>query len=157
MVAGTSLSWTTAALSVASLSNGWPARLIVTGPLAMAAGLFAIGVLMAPGPVAALLVPIALIGAGIGMCWAFVLQHVMGGAKLGEENIATSSVATVQQAGMAFGAALAGLVANASGLSDGLHPGAILRAAFWVPTAFVGVALTAGLIGLLLNRLARLA
>jgi hypothetical protein len=121
----------------------------------MAAGLFAIGVLMAPGPVAALLVPIALIGTGIGMCWAFVLQHVMGGAKSGEENIAASSVATVQQAGMAFGAALAGLVANASGLSDGLHPGSILRAAFWVPAAFVVVPLTAAVIGTRLNRLAR--
>jgi len=60
----------------------------------------------------------------------------MTGAKAGEENIAAASVATVQQTGIAFGAAIAGLIANASGLGDGLHPGSILRAAFWVPMAF---------------------
>jgi hypothetical protein len=53
---------------------------------------------MAPGPVAALIPPIVLIGAGIGAAWAFVLQRVMSGAKGGEENIAAASAATVQQA-----------------------------------------------------------
>src|ERR1700726_4488491 len=52
---------------------------------------------MAPGPVAALLLPIFLIGIGIGVCWAFIAQRIMTGAKHGEENIAAASVATVQQ------------------------------------------------------------
>jgi hypothetical protein len=43
--------------------------MIVAGPLAMGAGLVGIGVLMASGPVAALIPPIALIGIGIGVCW----------------------------------------------------------------------------------------
>jgi hypothetical protein len=42
--------------------------MIVAGPLAMGAGLVGIGVLMASGPVAALIPPIALIGIGIGVC-----------------------------------------------------------------------------------------
>jgi hypothetical protein len=54
----------------------------------------------------ALLLPIALIGTGIDVSWGFILQHVMSGAKKSEENIAAASVATVQQAGIAFGAAL---------------------------------------------------
>jgi hypothetical protein len=44
----------------------------------------------------------------------------MSSAKDGEENIAAASAATVQQAGFALGAAIAGLVANASGLDNGL-------------------------------------
>ena len=80
----------------------------------MAVGLLAVGVLMAPGPVAALPLPIAAIGTGIGACWAFIAQRVMSGAKPGEESIAASSVPTVQQAGIAFGAAVSGLVANGS-------------------------------------------
>ena len=62
---------------------------------------------------------IALVGAGIGACWAFIAQRVMSGARAGEEDLAASSVATVQQTGFALGAALAGLVANAAGLSAG--------------------------------------
>jgi MFS family permease len=155
MVAGASLAWTTAALTVASLSGEWPARLIIAGPIAMAVGLLGVGVLMAPGPVAALPLPIAAIGIGIGACWAFIAQRVMRGAKPGEENIAASSVPTVQQAGIAFGAAVSGLVANASGLSDAMTAAAILRAAFWVPAALVVAPLAAVAIGTRLNALAR--
>jgi MFS family permease len=151
MVALASLAWTTAALSVASLSEEWPPRLIIMGPSAMAAGLAGVGVLMAPGPVAALILPIVLIGAGIGAAWAFVLQRVMSGAKGGEENIAAASAATVQQAGIALGAALAGLVANASGLDNGLDPGSVVRASLWVPLALVAAPLAACAIGVRLN------
>ena len=155
MVAAASLAWTTAALLVAPLANQWPARLIVAGPVAMSAGLLGVGVLMGPGPVAALLLPIGLLGVGIGSCWAFVAQHVMSGAKDGEETIAAASVATVQQAGIAFGAALAGLVANASGIGDGLVTDAVRRAAFWVPMAFVAGPLAAGVISMRLTAVAR--
>jgi hypothetical protein len=44
----------------------------------------------------------------------------MGGAKDGEGNIAAASAATVQQVGIALGAATAGLVANASALLSGI-------------------------------------
>lgn len=148
MVAEASLAWTAAALAVASLGDKWPGRLIVAGPIAMSVGLLGVAVVMAPGPVAALPVPISLIGAGIGVCWAFIARHIMTAAKQGEENLAAASVATVQQAGIALGAAVAGLVANAGGLGDGLHPGSVLRAAFWVPMTFVAAPLAAGTIGM---------
>jgi len=151
MVALASLAWTTAALSVASLSEEWPPRLIIMGPSAMGAGLAGVGLLMAPGPVPALIPPIVLIGAGIGVAWAFVLQRVMSGAKGGEENIAAASAATVQQAGIALGAAIAGLVANASGLDNGLDPGSVLLASLWVPLALVAAPLAACAIGMRLN------
>jgi MFS family permease len=96
MVALASLAWTTAALWVASRSEEWPPKMIVIGPSAMGAGLAGVGILMAPGPVAALILPIALIGIGIGSAWAFVLQRVMSGAKGGEKNIAAASVSKVQ-------------------------------------------------------------
>jgi len=151
MVALASLAWTTAALAVASLSEEWPPRLIIMGPSAMGAGLAGVGVLMAPGPVAALILPIVLIGAGIGTAWAFVLQRVMSGAKGGEENIAAASAATVQQAGIALGAAIAGLVANASGLDNALDLSSVLRASLWVPLALVAAPLAACAIGVRLN------
>jgi len=81
MVAGASLAWTAAALAVASLAEEWPGRLIVAGPTAMSVGLLGVAVLMASGPVAALLLPISLMGIGIGASWAFIAQHVMSSAK----------------------------------------------------------------------------
>src|SRR5262249_56853278 len=90
-----------------------------------------------------------------GSSWGFIAQRVMNGAKSGEENIAAASVATVQQGGIAFGAAIAGLVANASGLGDGLQLGTVLRASFWVPMALAAAPLAAGAIGLRLNSIAR--
>jgi MFS family permease len=155
MVAGSSLAWTLAALAVASLSEGWATRLAVAGPLVMGVGLLGVGALMPSGPVAALLAPIALIGGGIGACWAFIAQRIMGGASHGEEDIAAASVATVQQAGLAFGAAAAGLIANASGLSDALDPAAIARAAFWVHASFVIATLAASVVGGRLSTTAR--
>jgi predicted MFS family arabinose efflux permease len=151
MVALASLAWTTAALGVASLSEEWPPRLIIIGPSAMGVGLAGVGVLMPRAPVALLILPIALIGAGIGAAWAFVLQRVMSGAKGGEENIAAASAATVQQAGIALGAAAAGLVANASGLNSGLDPGSVLRASILVPLALVAAPMAAAAIGVRLN------
>jgi predicted MFS family arabinose efflux permease len=151
MVALASLTWTIAAVSVSSLAEEWDPRLIIMGPSAMGAGLAGLAVLMAPGPVAVLILPIALIGAGIGAAWAFVLQRVMSGAKGGEENIAAASAATVQQAGIALGAATAGLVANASGLDIGLDLDAVLRASLWVPLALVPAPLAAVAVGVRLN------
>jgi MFS family permease len=155
MVAGSSLAWTLAALTVASLPEGWANRLLVAGPLAMGAGLVGAGALMPSGPVAVLLAPIALIGGGIGVCWAFIAQRIMGGARRGEEDTAASSVATVQQAGLAFGAAAAGLIANASGLSDTLDPAALVRAAFWVPASFAIATLAASNMGGRIGTMAR--
>ena len=75
----------------------------------------------------------------------------MSGAKDTEETVAAASVATIQQAGIALGAAIAGLVANASGLGDGLHPDSIRRAAFWVPLVFVAAPIAACVLGIQLN------
>src|SRR5271169_1617918 len=66
-------------------------------------------------------------------------------------NIAAASAATVQQAGIALGAATAGLVANASGLDNGLDPASVLRAALWVPLALVAAPLAACAVGVRLN------
>jgi predicted MFS family arabinose efflux permease len=129
MVAAASLAWTCAALIVASLTENWPPRLIVAGPIAMSVGLLGIAALMAAGPVIGLIPAIGLIGIGIGASWAFIAQRVMRGAKPGEETVAAASVATVQQAGIALGAAIAGLIANASGLVYGLQTDALRRAA----------------------------
>jgi MFS family permease len=147
MVAGASLGWTSAALAVAGLSKKWSDRMMVAGPLAMAVGLSGVALLMPVRPVTVLPLLIILTGLGIGVCWVFGVQGIMSGAKAGERDLASSSVATVQQTGLALGAAAAGIVANIAGLSGGLTTGNIASAAFWVPASFVVAALSAAIIG----------
>jgi MFS family permease len=152
-VASASLGWTAASLGAAGASESQRDRLIWSGPAVMAVSLLAIAWLT-PQPHTLLLVPaIVLLGIGIGQCWPFVAQRVMAGAKVGEEAIAASSVPTVQQTGFALGAALAGLVANASGLAAGTADEGMVRAAFWVPASFIVAAALAMLAALRLCRL----
>jgi len=153
-VAAASLGWTVAALAVAGFSQVWSRRMLVLGPAVMAIGLVGVGVLGVAGPIAGLLLAILLVGLGIGMCWAFVAQRVMGGAAREEATIAASAMPTVQQVGLALGGAAAGLVANMAGLSGGDLAG-IAQAAFWVPTSFTGAAVVAGVSGLRLARLSK--
>ncbi|MCX7360669.1 MAG: MFS transporter [Alphaproteobacteria bacterium] len=148
-VAGASFGWTSAALLVAGAAGAWPGRLMLAGPATMAVGLAALA-LLAPSAPWPMLPAIVVLGAGIGVCWAFVAQRVMGGARRGEEAIAASSVPTVQQMGFALGAALAGLTANTSGFSTGSASG-VAAAAFWVPASFVAPALLALVIALRLR------
>jgi hypothetical protein len=125
--------------------------MVVAGPLTMGIGLFGIALAMPTGPVAAIVSTIVLVGGGIGACWAFTAQRIMTSARRGEEDIAASSVATVQQTGFALGAAVAGLVANTAGFSLGGDPTGTVRAAFWVPASFVAAAAVAAIMGLRLG------
>jgi MFS family permease len=153
-VAAASLGWTFAALAVAGLSNVWSRRMLVLGPAMMTIGLLGVGVMGPSGPIAGLLLGIILVGLGIGACWAFVAQRVMGGALPEEGTIAASAMPTVQQIGLALGGAAAGLVANMAGISGGDLAG-IAQAAFWVPASFTCAAIVAGVMGLRLALLTK--
>jgi MFS family permease len=154
-VASASLGWTAGSLGAAGASESQRDRLIWSGPVVMGVSLLAIAWLTPQSHTLMLVPAIVLLGIGIGQCWPFVAQRVMAGAKAGEEAIAASSVPTVQQTGFALGAALAGLVANASGLVAGAAGDGMLRAAFWVPASFVISAVLATLASLRLCRLRR--
>jgi len=154
-VAGASMGWTVSSIAVAGWSLRAAGRMLVFGPLAMAIGLAGVGLLMTTQPVLVLPTLIGLVGVGIGACWGFGVQRLMGGAKPGEGDLAASAVATVQQTGFALGAASAGIVASLTGLSRGLSTHDIASAAFWVPASFVPVALLAVVVGASLALLTR--
>ena len=155
-VASGSLGWTIASLVTAGASGAWPDRLMSAGPVMMGVSLMAIALLLPiPSSAATLaLVPaIVALGMGIGQCWPFVAHRIMSGAKAGDEVVAASSVPTVQQTGFALGAALAGVVANASGFSAGIADDSMMQMAFWVPASFVVPAAIACLASLRLRHL----
>ena len=151
-VASASLGWTAAALLAAGAPEVWRARFILIGPFTMAVSLVAAG-LVADSAVLLLYLAIFGIGAGIGVCWAFVAQRIMSGARKGEEAVAASSVPTMQQMGFALGAALSGLAANTAGFAIGLPHEAMAYVAFVVPVCFAVSAALGCVAALRLNAL----
>jgi MFS family permease len=154
VVASGSLAWTIASLLTAGASGPWSDRLLSAGPALMGIGLMAIALLLPSSAAILTVIPaIVVLGIGIGLCWPFAAHRIMSGAKPGEEVVAASAAPTVQQMGFALGAALSGVVANASGFALGVAGDSIVRAAFWVPVSFVVFAVLACLAGLRLHQL----
>jgi MFS family permease len=152
-VAAASLGWTIASLATAGAKS--IDRFLLAGPALMGLSLAALALLV-PGSATLPIIPaIVLLGVGIGQCWPFVALRVMAGAQPGDETVAASSVPTVQQVGFALGAAIAGMVASASGLSTALVRPDVMNAAFWVPASFAVFAALACIAGFRLVRLSR--
>jgi MFS family permease len=127
-----SLTWTVLALCSASLRERQVRRVIWLGPLLMLLGAVGLRIYVVGGPLPLIGVCVALVGAGIGLCYAHISSWTMAAAKLGEESQTASAIPTIQSLGVAFGAAAAGLVANAAGLAMGVAPEAVASATGWV-------------------------
>ena len=127
------------------------ATFIASGPVLLVAGLATIVAgLVSDQALVALAGQIA-IGAGFGIAWAFLSQAVMEDARPGERDRASSALPTLQSAGYAVGAALAGLVANAAGYTV-TDTNAVRSAAVTVFAVSAAIGLLAVAAGLVLRR-----
>jgi predicted MFS family arabinose efflux permease len=139
LVALVALGWTTSAFLTAGLSGRRAVTSIAIGTLVEAASTGMLVFLLArhnPAGGLAVLVPATVaifgMGFGVGMGWAHLVPLVLKLAPDGEKDKASAAITTMQSLGSAFGAALAGVVANSTGLLD---PGGVtgnLSAAGWL-------------------------
>lgn len=146
--------WTLGSIASAGITGANVRRAILAGPILGVVGMLALALLM-PGEShgdAQTLVPICvalvLIGLGVGLAWPHLLTRVFQVAPAGEQDLASASITTVQLFATAFGAALAGMVANIAGLTD---PGGIegtASAAVWLFAVFA----LAPVVGVLIAR-----
>ena len=118
-------------------------RLLRAGPLLTTLSLLALAVVIPVGenlgPGVRLLLcglTLAGAGAGVGIGWPHLLNRVLNLAPAGEGGVASAAITTIQLYGMAIGAAVAGLVANAAGLSDPGGPAGARSAAVWLFASF---------------------
>jgi MFS family permease len=135
--------WSAGSLLSSGRSGAGADRMLRAGPVVCTLGLAALAWLLpAPGRFGAgfetVLAALALagVGLGVGIGWPHPLTRVMALAPKGEEGLASASITTVQLYGMAVGAAVAGLVANAAGLTT---PGGVegaRSAAVWLFASF---------------------
>lgn len=113
--------------------------LLLCGFLGLAAGL-------SSGSLAVMVASNAVIGAGMGASWGFVSQLVMETAAPADRDRASALLPTLQSAGYAFGAAVAGLSASLAGLGDGADAETLRRsivAAFLTAAVVAAVSLAA--------------
>ncbi len=155
MTAAMAGGWSIASLLSSGRADGEADRMVRLGPLLMTVSLAALAILLPlqdgmPLVLHSVLLAIALagVGLGVGLGWPHLLTRVMNAAIAGEENLAASAITTVQLYAMAIGAALAGLVANASGLST---PGGVAGARMAALSLF-GVFAVAPVLAILLTR-----
>ncbi|WP_300634759.1 MFS transporter [Pseudomonas sp.] len=146
--------WTVGSIASAGVNGRNIRRAILAGPILGVAGMVALAVLMplqsngdalALAPICLALI---LIGLGVGLAWPHLLTRVFQVAPAGEQDLASASITTVQLFATAFGAALAGMVANVAGLTD---PGGVegtANAAVWL----FGVFALAPVLGVLIAR-----
>jgi MFS family permease len=117
MNATLALSWSLVAILVADRAGFRRARgLIRLGPVLLLLGLACLAYAFAVGSSWLVVLGQVILGAGFGSSWAFLSQAIMEQARPDDRDRAAAMVPTVQSAGYAAGAALAGLVANLSGL-----------------------------------------
>jgi MFS family permease len=127
-----SIAWTITALYSASLLDRWVRVAVVLGPLVILCSGVGLAASIAHGPLPLLGLFVALIGAGIGFCFAHISSWSIAAARPGESILTASSIPTIQSLGIAFGAAIAGLVANTAGLATDISLATITAAATWV-------------------------
>jgi predicted MFS family arabinose efflux permease len=120
--AGHSLAWTVASIVTTHVPADRVRFAMAGGPVVLAAGLAALAVTIASGPTTAVVAAIVLEGSGIGLCWAHIANRVLEVARKGEEEATASLIPTTQLFAVAFGGALAAIVAAAVGLTRDATP-----------------------------------
>ena len=107
------------------------------------AGIAGFAITIPAGTIPGILLCALLQGGGFGILWPFASRRIIEAAPDGERDIAASAFSTLQRLGYAVGAALTGIIANASGFSGGFTKEAAEGAAatlFWpyLPLAIIG-------------------
>ena len=131
-----SLAWTLGSLSTAGVGVAVRRRLIAIAPLICLAGMLGVaeGLWRRDLPLTA--VCWSVFGAGIGMAWPHLASLLIASSPESEREAAGAFVTLLQIGAAALGAALAGMVANITGLPTATTRADVSIAAFGLFTAF---------------------
>ena len=137
IIAAESIAWSILSVLVANAPPERERLIIIAGALMITIGVAGFAWAVPSGSIPAILVCAVLQGGGFGIAWPFVTRVIVSSAPNGESTIASSAVPTMQRIGYAVGAALCGIVANASGFSEGLSGDTAGSVAAWLFLAFL--------------------
>jgi MFS family permease len=145
IIAAESISWSILSILVANARPESERLIIVGGALMIAAGITGFAWTVPAGSIPSILICAVLQGGGFGIAWPFVTRIIVAAAPEDERTIASSGVPTMQRIGYAVGGAICGIIANASGFSEGLSGETAANVAKWLFLSFVPL----GVVGVL--------
>ncbi len=127
-----SLSWSVGSLATAGL-HGIMTRWACAGGMAIAAiAAFVLSQTIGTASIYTLAALMSVSGLGIGMANVHIISWALAAADPGQAQITASAMPAMRSVGIAYGAAIAGLVANAAGLGQGTSPEIVRGALPWV-------------------------
>jgi MFS family permease len=141
MVALVALGWSSGSVTTAQWPKERSRSSLVVGPMLLAAANAGLAILVPQVPdgsagIAVLCgigVALYVLGLGVGICWPHLSSRVLANAPEGERDRTSAAISMVQLFSGGLGAALAGVVVNATGLTTG-QPA---HAAAWLFGSFV--------------------
>jgi predicted MFS family arabinose efflux permease len=148
-----SMGWTTATFTVSGWSGKRERLALISGPMIATTGLASLtAVALLPG-LALMTLSAFLMGIGIGVYNVHLVSRAMDSVAAAEHRSTASALTSVRSIGTAFGAAIAGVVANMAGLGGATEPGAVGNA---VTTVYMFCCIPFGLAALLMLRFVRI-
>jgi MFS family permease len=148
-----SMGWTTATFTVSGWSGKRERLALTSGPVIATTGLASLtAVALLPG-LALMTFSAFVMGIGIGVYNVHLVARAMDSVAADEYRSTASALTSVRSIGTAFGAAIAGVVANVAGLGDATEPGAVGNA---VTTVYMFCCIPFGLAALLMFRFVRI-
>jgi MFS family permease len=148
-----SMGWTTGTFTVSGWSGKRERIALASGPVIATIGLAALtAVALLPG-FALMTVSAFVMGIGIGLYNVHLVARAMDSVAADEYRSTASALTSVRSIGTAFGAAIAGVVANLAGLGDAIEPAAVGDA---VTAVYMFCCIPFGLAALLMFRFVRI-
>ncbi len=137
IIAAESIAWSVLSILVANAKPAQERPIIVAGSLMIFAGMVGFVWAVPAGNLGFILACAVLQGGGFGIAWPFVIRVIVSSAAESERTVTSSAVPTMQRIGYAVGAAVAGIIANAAGFSEGLSGETAESVAQWLFLAFI--------------------
>ena len=149
-----SMGWTTGTFTVSGWSGKRERLALASGPVIATTGLASLtAVALLPG-LALMTLSAFVMGIGIGVYNVHLVARAMDSAAADEQRSTAAALTSVRSIGTAFGAAIAGVVANVAGLGAATEPGAVGNA---VTAVYMFCCIPFGLAALLMFRFVRVA
>ena len=148
-----SMGWTTGTFTVSGWSGKRERVALVSGPVLATTGLACLtAVALLPG-LTLMTLSAFMMGIGIGVYNVHLVARAMDSVAADEHRSTASALTSVRSIGTAFGAAIAGVVANIAGPGDATEPGAVGNA---VIAVYMFCCIPFGLAALLMFRFVRI-
>jgi MFS family permease len=149
-----SMGWTAATFTVSGWSGKGERIALASGPVIATTGLACLTAMATLPGLALMTLSAFVMGIGIGVYNVHLVSRAMDSTAADEHRSTASALASVRGIGTAFGAAIAGVIANLAGLGDAAEPAAVGHA---VTMVYLFCCVPFGLAALLMFRFVHLA